>query len=131
MLQQEAEAGERLSRALASDLDLEAAEDREEGDSLCLHAGMLSVIREEREAMRTLSRHRDAGQPRQKVGMTEKLRVKIFNTHYDLDHSLFCLTMQLVLYLFTLSLHFILLFVNTHFFSFGFTSYNRKQHIHY
>ena len=88
MLQQQTEAGERLSRALTSDLDLEPAEDGEEGDSLRLHAVMLSVIREEGEAVRPLSSHRDAGQPQQKVGVTEILGVQIFNTHYDLDHSL-------------------------------------------
>ena len=61
MLQQQAEAGERLSGALASDLDLEPAEDGEEGDSLRLHAVMLSVIREEREAVGPETSHRDAG----------------------------------------------------------------------
>lgn len=89
MLQQQTEAGEGLSRALTSDLDLEPAEDGEEGDSLRLHAVMLSVIREEGEAVGPPPSHRDAGQPQQKVGVTEILGVKIFNTHYyDLDHSL-------------------------------------------
>jgi len=87
MLQQQTKARKGLGRTLTPNLDLEPAEYGEEGDSLCLHTVMLSVIWEEGEAVRPLPSHRDAGQPHQKVGVTEILGVQIFNTHYDLDHS--------------------------------------------